>query len=229
MKEKIRNIWFEYFLVANMLAISFVAYKFISADNIGYYFAFVMFIVYLRHHHIGEKVVIERVSKNIVSSRAIEGRKFPRLLDIPFFAIGFLFISGIIVNYYICAGIFLAWFIFTDIFRVRRCIYGRYISRWFGTSKIDINGSKWRLHKSDVDSFPSVPHMHPIDNRPLSLNIYTGEIYNKTTRKIVETAHKKDLKKLWSDEKLKKLILEAREIYLKNNPNYKLQDLPKFD
>jgi len=208
-----------------MLAISFTAYTLIDTDYIGRYFTFIMFIVYLRHHHIGEKVVIERVSKNIVSSKAVEGRKLIHLLHIPSF-IAMLYLLDV-SNYFIAASIFVVWFIFTDIFRVRRCIYGRYISRWFGTSRININGSKWQFYKADPDPFPSVPHMHSLNNKSLKLNIYTGEIYNGRT--IVETAHKKDLKKLWKEKNFKQTVEEARKIYLENNPNHSLPSLPEFD
>ena len=117
--------------------------------------------------------------------------------------------------------LFVIWFIITDIFRQRYSIYGTYISRWFYTSKIEINNNKWVIHKNDVDPFPSVPHMHSKD-LPLKLNIYNGEIFDVNTKKIVDIVREKDLKKLWSDTKFVRLVEEARKNLKDQNPNYKL-------
>ena len=128
---------------------------------------------------------------------------------------------------YLSLLIFIVWFIFTDILRVRRTIYGTYISRWFYTSKININNFKWQIHIADKDPFPSVPHMHATDV-PLKLNIYTGEIYDAKTKLYITTASRKDLKKLWADEKFVTTVKNARKIYLQNNPKYKLEKIPMF-
>lgn len=53
-------------------------------------------------------------------------------------------------------------------------------------------------------------------NYPLKLNIYTGEIYDTRTKKFITTANKKELKKLWEDEKFKQAVIEARRVYLEN-------------
>ena len=46
--------------------------------------------------------------------------------------------------------------------------------------------------------------MHSKD-LPLKLNIYSGEIDDVNTKKIVDVVRQKDLKKLWSDKKFIKM------------------------
>lgn len=225
--EKLKNIFFEYLTLTIIVAMILIVKVFIAPQLNNYIFIFAIFIIYLRHHHLGEKVTIENVSKNIIATKAISGRKFFNWLDIPTCFVVVLFFSEK-TEFYLSLLIFIVWFIFTDILRVRRTIYGTYISRWFYTSKININNSKWQLHIADKDPFPSVPHMHAI-NVPLKLNIYTGEIYDAKTHLYITTASKKDLKKLWSDEKFIATVKNARNIYLQDNPKYKLEKMPIFN
>ena len=84
------------------------------------------------------------------------------------------------------------------------------------------------MHKTDKDPFPSVPHMHAT-SVPLKLNIYTGEIYDSTNHKLVSIAKKKELKKLWLDEKFKSAVQDARETYRADNPNYVFSAIPTFN
>lgn len=72
---------------------------------------------------------------------------------------------------------------------------------------------KFEIHKTDVDIWPSYPHMHSIED-DLVLNIYTGEVYRKITRDSISEAKEKDMKKLWNDKKFLEIVLETR----KNKP-----------
>ena len=219
--NKFKNIIFEYtILTIGIIILLFSKYFFQNEVN-KYFFVIMTFIIYLRHYHKGQKIIVERENRHWFSTRIIEGKKSFYLLD------GFtlLFVTIYIIDklsfiqYLI---LFVIWFIVTDIFRQRYSIYGTYISRWFYTSKIEINNGKWIIHKNDVDPFPSVPHMHSKD-LPLKLNIYSGEIYDVNTKKIVDVVRQKDLKKLWSDKKFIKIVEETRKCYKENNPKYKLE------
>lgn len=224
-KEEIKNILIEYFILSNIIVIIFL----FKDDMDSKIFALAMFMIYIRHHHIGEKVVVEKTSKGTYS-KTISKKKYLYLLNLidpPTILIASFFLANK-TDFYLSMLIFVLWFIITDIFRTRKSIHGIYISRWFYTSKININNSKWRLNISDVDHWPSVPHMHATDSRPLKLNIYNGEIRDIKTKKLVETADIKDLGKLWSCEKFKANVVRAREIYIKNNPKYKLDEMPNF-
>lgn len=82
---------------------------------------------------------------------------------------------------------------------------------------------KFEIHKTDKDIWPSYPHMHSTEN-DLVLNIYSGEVYRKITKKHIGDASEKDMEKLWNDEKFLSLVLEIRKnkpINLKN-----LEDIP---
>ena len=209
------------------MTMTFLFKIFLAPDMSTFFFTFAIFIIYLRHHHNGQQITIEEVSKNIIATRAITGKNPFYWLDIPTYFLAVLFLSEK-VNFYLSALIFVVWFVFTDIFRVRKTIYGTYISRWFYTSKICIKNLKWEMHKTDKDPFPSVPHMHAT-SVPLKLNIYTGEIYDSTNHKLVSTAKKKELKKLWLDEKFKSAVQDARETYRADNPNYVFSAIPTFN
>lgn len=209
------------------MAMTFLFKIFLAPDMSTYFFTFAIFVIYLRHHHNGQQITIEVVSKNIIATRSITGRKPFYWLDIPTYFVAVLFLSEK-VNFYLSALIFVIWFVFTDIFRARKTIYGTYISRWFYTSKICIKNLKWEMHKADKDSFPSVPHMHAA-SVPLKLNIYTGEIYDSINHKLVSIAKKKELKNLWLDEKFKTAVQDAIETYRANNPNYVFPTIPTFN
>lgn len=218
--NKIRNIIFEYTILISGIIILLCSKYLFQKEVDNYVFVILTFIIYLRHYHKGQKIIVEHENKHFSSTRIIKGKKFFYPLD------GFtcLFVAIYIIDklsfmqYLI---LFVIWFIITDIFRQRYSIYGTYISRWFYTSKIEINNNKWVIHKNDVDPFPSVPHMHSKD-LPLKLNIYNGEIFDVNTKKIVDIVRKKDLKKLWSDTKFVRLVEEARKNFKDQNPNYKL-------
>ncbi len=72
---------------------------------------------------------------------------------------------------------------------------------------------KFEIHKTDIDIWPSYPHMHSIEDN-LVLNIYTGEVYRKITRVCISEAREKDMKKLWNDKRFLEIVLDVR----KNKP-----------
>lgn len=89
--------------------------------------------------------------------------------------------------------------------------------------KIKIFNHNFEIHKTDVDSWPSFPHMHSLEDN-LVLNIYTGDVYRKITRDNIGEARVKDMIKLWNDQKFLNIVIEAR----KNKPinAKKLEDIP---
>ena len=94
---------------------------------------------------------------------------------------------------------------------------------FFYRPSIKIFNYKFEIHKTDVDSWPSFPHMHSIEDN-LVLNIYTGEVYRKITKDCIGEASDKDMKKLWNDSKFLNIVIEARN----NKPINieKLEDIP---
>ena len=219
-KEATINIFFEY---STLFGVILIIYFFSRFEHNNALLVLVLFIIYTRHHHKSEKVTFEE-AKFGSYTYAISGKKMFHLLHIPTFAVLLLLLSER-VDFYLSLLVFIIWFIATDIYRTRTSIYGHYISRWFGTSKISINNSKWRLYQADEDPFPSVPHMHAI-SKPLKLDVYNGAMYDSRTNKYVCCASKKDLMKLWSEKRLE--FENAREIYRNNNPSFVLMDVPSF-
>ena len=223
---KFKHVLFEYSTLIEIMIMLFLFKQFIYIDLNSKIFAIAIFIIYLRHHHLGSEVTIENVSKNTTVTKSTKRHMF-YWLDILTYPVACLFILEI-TNFYWSALIFIIWFIITDILRVRYTIYGNYISRWFYTSKININNKKWELHIADKDPFPSVPHMHAI-NYPLKLNIYNGEIFDSRNKQLISIASKKDLKKLWSDTKFVDAVQNARKIYKSEHSKYKLPVIPDFE
>ena len=78
---------------------------------------------------------------------------------------------------------------------------------------IKISNYNFEIHKTDVDPWPSFPHMHAVEEK-LVLNIYTGEVYRKITRDCIGEARDKDMIKLWNDTKFLNIVIEER----KNKP-----------
>ncbi len=76
--------------------------------------------------------------------------------------------------------------------------------------QIEIFKHKFEIHKTDVDIWPSFPHMHSIEDG-LVLDIYTGKVYRKITKDCIGDAKEKDMKKLWNDTKFLSIVLEMRK------------------
>ena len=96
---------------------------------------------------------------------------------------------------------------------------------------ITLNGDKWQDELSDPDPFfPSCPHLHCI-GKPYKLNVYTGEIYNMQTKKILrnEKIRKKELKELWKNELFLAFVRKKREEHDINYPTDVLPPIPTFE
>lgn len=80
---------------------------------------------------------------------------------------------------------------------------------------------KWEIHNHDADiNEPSCPHMHAI-GKPWKLNLYTGDIYDINTGKIVGRVKRKELLAIWKSSGVYRIILTERAIYEelhKSNP-----------
>ena len=97
-------------------------------------------------------------------------------------------------------------------------------------TQFSIKSQKWYDELSDSDLFnPSCPHLHSKEG-PYKMNVYTGEIYNIQTKKIISGygVREKDLKKLWNDKKFVTFALIMRERYFEMFPNGVLPDIPVF-
>lgn len=79
---------------------------------------------------------------------------------------------------------------------------------------------KFEIHKTDIDIWPSFPHMHSSEEN-LVLDIYSGKVYRKITRDHICDAREKDMVILWNDIRFLNMVIEIR----KNKPlNVKILD-----
>lgn len=95
-----------------------------------------------------------------------------------------------------------------------------------GRLQFTLMGRKWELHITDEDSWPSVPHLHALDDPSYKINVYNGEVYYKkfTAGKLKE----KEFYKLWHDEKVLQMVKKARKYYKEKYPKYQLECIPYF-
>lgn len=98
------------------------------------------------------------------------------------------------------------------------------------STPFSIKSQKWYDELSDSDPFnPSCPHLHSKEG-PYKMNVYTGEIYNTKTKKIIEGygVREKDLKKLWNDKKFVAFALTMRKLYFEKFPDSELPKVPEY-
>ena len=98
------------------------------------------------------------------------------------------------------------------------------------TTPFSIRSQKWYDELSDSDPYnPSCPHLHSVGG-PYKMDVYTGQIYNTQTKKIIEGYHirEKDLKKLWNDKKFVAFALAMRKLYSDKFPNGALPEIPEY-
>ncbi len=105
-------------------------------------------------------------------------------------------------------------------------LYHDYSADWYGRTSFTIKGQKWELHLYDEDPFPSIPHLHSVEDSRYKIDIYTGDVFYKTI--LNSQLKKKELKKIWECDKIYKDIIRAREHYKQQYPNCKLPNLPVF-
>lgn len=68
----------------------------------------------------------------------------------------------------------------------------------------------WRIHKSDPDNiFPSDPHGDRVDGAE-KLDLYNGNVYNKTNKQHIYTLPKKAMKYIYNQ------IMKCKEDEIKN-------------
>ena len=85
----------------------------------------------------------------------------------------------------------------------------------------------WYFHKADKDDIICIPHGDSIDgDKKYQLNPYTGVVSYK--KKDVGKLHKKEYKRLWTDDGFLDFVKEARKVYLERNPNAILPDVPNL-
>ena len=83
--------------------------------------------------------------------------------------------------------------------------------------KTKVHGMLWTFHKTDDDNWPSVPHGHSIDGK-YKLELWSGNIYEISTRQLVFRARKKDMKNLIAYPGFLEFVKECRKEYKHRNP-----------
>lgn len=75
----------------------------------------------------------------------------------------------------------------------------------------------WDFHKADADPFPSVPHGHSTNGK-YKLKLWSGEVFDIQTNKLVGKSSKKEMLKLYGSHKFQCFVNDAREWFKENNP-----------
>jgi len=66
-------------------------------------------------------------------------------------------------------------------------------------------GGHWRVHKSDADDvWPSDFHAHNLEDPREKMDMYTGDVYNSTTKKYLFTLKAKTMRYIYADMKASK-------------------------
>lgn len=73
-----------------------------------------------------------------------------------------------------------------------------------------MKGMLWTFNQYDKDPIPSVPHGH---YGMLKLNVYTGEIVDANTGKVIKKLSDKDLFRLQHDPKFEDFVRKAVDFY----------------
>lgn len=101
---------------------------------------------------------------------------------------------------------------------------------WCLRPKVQIKQIYWEFHKGDADFNPSMPHGHSLDGK-YKLELWSGNIYEVSTKELKWIAKPKDMQHLYSHEGFQKFVKECRDEYCKNHPGFRLPPLtsnPKF-
>ena len=78
-------------------------------------------------------------------------------------------------------------------------------------------GMIWDINPYDVDDFSSVPHGDSVD-RQYKLNVFTGEVFRKRTKKYVGHLSKKDFQRLQDDKDVSDTIEIAKNFSREHFP-----------
>jgi hypothetical protein len=81
------------------------------------------------------------------------------------------------------------------------------IPRLLTEQTVKVKGEVWRIHKNDVDPFPSVPHAHNYESEVV-LHLGSGEMFDKNRQSIGNIGCKKLLR---VRDKLSSLMLPTTE------------------
>ena len=99
-------------------------------------------------------------------------------------------------------------------------------SIWMGRIPFSLLGRKWEIHITDDDCWPSVPHLHAIENPCYKINVYTGDVYYK--KMVTGKLREKELSLLWKNKSVLSMIKKARKYYKEKHPSYILESMPSI-
>ena len=90
---------------------------------------------------------------------------------------------------------------------------------WRYCPRITIYRMIWSFNKYDDDDWPSVPHGHSQDKK-YKLNVWTGEVFDRITKKTIGKASKKELSMLHGDSQFKRFAKETIQWHHKEHPEH---------
>jgi hypothetical protein len=89
----------------------------------------------------------------------------------------------------------------------------------------------WEIHKNDKDPFPNDPHGDRVD-KPEKLDLYTGKVYDRATRKYLRKLPTKKMLQIYSkimtygeDNVIAKLKANEHQITYLKPPNWRERPL----
>ena len=82
------------------------------------------------------------------------------------------------------------------------------------------------MHITDADTFPSVPHLHAVEDPRFKIDVYTGEVY--WDRKRAGKLKEKELSYLWKNDDFLRMLEKSRGYYETQYPDRELPDYPYF-
>lgn len=95
-----------------------------------------------------------------------------------------------------------------------------------GRLPFSLQGRKWEMHITDADTFPSVPHLHAVEDPRFKIDVYTGEVY--WDRKRAGKLKEKELSYLWKNDDFLRMLEKSRGYYETQYPDRELPDYPYF-
>ena len=89
----------------------------------------------------------------------------------------------------------------------------------------EMHNKRWYMNRHDPDILcPSCPHCHAHDSN-WKLNIYTREIYDEVSKRIVGKITKREHMDMWTQKRFLSAVLEERKWY---NETYHSQDPRRY-
>ncbi len=93
--------------------------------------------------------------------------------------------------------------------------------------KYKLKKLRWTIHLNDVDTFPSYPHMHSLEDNRFKMNVYTGEIIDINSKEVVKILKDREMYLLWNDNKFLSIVNEYR-VNVINNEIINVKTLPEL-